>query len=208
MPNAGAMQMSGITGTDIQTERKGNITVVAFTHEVKADLDPVTRRPNNKRTHLPLVVSKNIDFATPALHQAHQAGTELSLTLKLYHMPRDGNEFHYFTIHVGQAKIVGINTVMPDINASEMMHEYEEVSFAYKSIGYEILPPPTEDPGRRHVVGVPGQRSRRHVLPDPQVRSGVDRGEGEGRPQEDLRPGAGAGQERVRRRTEGASGPE
>jgi type VI secretion system secreted protein Hcp len=137
MPAAGAMQVSGITGTGRQKGREGTMTVVAFRHEIKADLDPVTLKPSGNRTHGALVVAKNLDFATPALHEAHANKSKLSVTLRLYRMPRSGNEFNYMAIHLAEAQITSINLVMPFSQTNELLHEYEEISFIYKSIGWE-----------------------------------------------------------------------
>ncbi len=141
MPLAASMQVSGIKGTGKQKGREGDITVVAFTHEVKADFDPLTGKSAGNRTHGPLIVSKNIDVSTPALRKAHADKSKLSVTLKLYHLPRSGPEFNYYAIHLSEARVIAINLVMPNTNTSELVHEYEEVSFAYKSIAYECIPP-------------------------------------------------------------------
>jgi type VI secretion system secreted protein Hcp len=137
MPLAALLQLSDIKGMARQKGAEGNIMVAAFTHEVHADLDPVTLKPNGNRTHGALVVTKNIDFGTPAIHEAHENKTKMNATLRLIRIPRSGPEFNYLTIHLTEAQIVSVNLVMPFVHTNEPIHEYEEVSFIYKAIAYE-----------------------------------------------------------------------
>jgi type VI secretion system secreted protein Hcp len=141
MPLAAQLQLSGINGMGRAKGAEGTIMVAAFTYKVTADLDPVTLKPSGNRTHGALVVTKNVDFGTPAIHQAHQNKTKLSATLRLIRIPRSGPEFNYLTIHLAEAQIVSVNLVMPMVHTNEMLHEYEEVSFIYKSIAFENHPP-------------------------------------------------------------------
>ena len=133
------MVVTGVTGPDRHGARAGHIPVVGFTHEVRADVDPITHKVTKERTHSPLVVLKNIDFSSPALHQLQKEGKAVSVTLHLYHMPWSGNEFNYYTIRLKEAKIISMNLVMPDVNAFDLTHEWEEVSFVYQGIEYEVM---------------------------------------------------------------------
>ena len=139
MPQQGSMIVTGVTGTGGDRGRDGEIVVNGFTHEVRADLDPITHKVTKQRTHSPLVVLKDIDFSSPALHKLQKEGTAVSVTLKLYHMPFDGGEFNYYTIRLKEAKIISMNLVMPDVNAFDLTHEWEEVSFVYKGIEHELI---------------------------------------------------------------------
>ncbi len=145
MPNAASLKLNGIKGTGQIKGREGDVTVVGFRHEVKNDIDPRTGTPTKDRTHTPLVILKNLDFSTAALHAAHADGRTFStFELKLYHMPRSGNEHNYFIIKLDNAKIASMKLVMPDValDMHSIVHEYEEVEFTYDSITYTTPDPP------------------------------------------------------------------
>jgi type VI secretion system Hcp family effector len=147
MPLAASLKLDGVNGTGIQKGRENDITVVGFRHEVKNDIDPRTGVPTKARTHSAVVVQKNLDLATPELHQAHSQNREFAnFELRFFHMPRSGGETHYYTIRLAKAKIAAIRLVMPDValTTHSMVHEYEEVEFYYDSITYETPPPPKE----------------------------------------------------------------
>jgi type VI secretion system Hcp family effector len=140
MPLAASLKAGPIIGTGIQKGREKEITVTSFTHKVTTQIDPTSGAPGKTRTHTPFVIQKNIDIATPALHQAHANGTELEpFTLRLFHMPSSGPEAHYFTITLTGAKIVKIQSVFPALQdpKNANVHEYEQVSFEYDTINWK-----------------------------------------------------------------------
>lgn len=148
MPLAASLKLSNIAGTGVQKEREGDITVVGFRHEVESDLDPKSGHPTDDRTHRAFVILKNLDIATPALHEAHAANTKFGTwILRLFHMPRSGPEAHYFTVALTEARIASIKLVMPDLTSGvedpdySNVHEYEEVAFFYESIAWANSPP-------------------------------------------------------------------
>jgi type VI secretion system secreted protein Hcp len=147
MPLAASLKLGSITGPAIQKGREGDLTVVAMRHAVWSDLDPKTGQPSGDRVHGLLSITKNLDFATPALHAAHKEGKELpDFVLRFFHLPRSGPECHYFTIALTKPKIAAIRLVMPSTSETDVagVHEYEEVDFAYESIGWGTPAPPSE----------------------------------------------------------------
>ena len=147
MPLAASLKLASVTGPSMQKGREGDIAVVAMRHGVQSEVDPKTGQPTGDRLHGLLTIVKNLDFATPELHEAHRSGRELTdWVLRFFHLPRSGPEAHYFTIALTKAKIAAIRLVMPTTAEPDMasVHEYEEVDFAYESIGWGTPPPPSE----------------------------------------------------------------
>lgn len=146
MPLAASLKLAGVNGTGLIKGREADITVVGFRHEVSNDVDPRTGLPTKARTHAPVVIQKNLDFATPELHKAHSENREFStFELRFFHMPRSGGETHYFTVELTKARIASIRLVMPDaaLTTHSMVHEYEEVEFYYDAITWKTPPPPS-----------------------------------------------------------------
>jgi type VI secretion system Hcp family effector len=120
---------------------------VGFRHELKNEIDAQKGVPTKNRIHSPVVIQKNLDYATPELHKSQKEKRVFpSFELKFYHRPRSGNETHYFTLTLTNAKIASIKLVMPDaaLAANSNVHEYEEIEFTYESIAWGSAPAPTE----------------------------------------------------------------
>lgn len=130
---------SEIKGPSLQEGRKGEIIVNAVRHKVESDIDAKTGKPKKERRHSALVVTKNVDFSSPHLHQAHKTNdTFTTFTLRFFHLPRSGRETDYLTITLTGARIASYETIMPHLalRASNGVHEYEEIAFTYESIDW------------------------------------------------------------------------
>ena len=128
-----------VKGPSLQEGRKGEIIVNAVRHEIASDVAPRTGRPTNDRKHSALVVTKNVDFSSPHLREAHKLNDPFTtFTLRFFHMPRSGRETDYLAVTLTGARIVSYEMVMPHcgVKATSGVHEYEEVAFTYESIGW------------------------------------------------------------------------
>jgi type VI secretion system secreted protein Hcp len=130
-------QQGDIKGGSTQRGRTGQIQVVGWSHEVQAPRDVVSGIALGKRVHKPLVITKEIDRASPALYTAW--ATNESLTgwqLFLWRPGPSGVEQQYFTIQLSHATVSGIQVVQPDARdpAFEWQLNTEMVSFTYQSI--------------------------------------------------------------------------
>jgi type VI secretion system Hcp family effector len=140
-----------IKGSARQKTRKGKIAVIAYTHDIHAKrwedtLGERTGQPNGDRMHGRLVVTKELDHATPKLHKA-MAESDLfeRFELHCWRVPPAGGgpngvtEENHWTVHLHGARIAAIRTVMPyaRLAANQMIPEYEEVEFTYERIGLQ-----------------------------------------------------------------------
>lgn len=134
------LTVPGIKGSARQKGREGKITVLAATHEVVADLHPVSGLPMGTSKHKYLVVSKEVDLATPKLHAAiGKPLTNDAVVLEFWRMPpTSGVEEIFYSIGLENAQIVSIRLVMPDgrLPGNSPIPEYEEVAFTYTGIQF------------------------------------------------------------------------
>ena len=109
-----------------------SIEVFGYSHNVISPRDAASGLPTGKRQHMPLVVVKEIDQATPLLYQALAANENLNdvkLEFRRYNPETQQVEW-YFTIDLLNAAIASIQ----DYSAGTMHHPMETVSFAYQKI--------------------------------------------------------------------------
>ncbi|MFO1031341.1 MAG: type VI secretion system tube protein Hcp [Planctomycetota bacterium] len=135
------LDIPGVKGSARQEHVKDQITVHGVVAEVRADLDWKTGRPvPDKSKHQPLVVTKGIDLASPALHAALKLGTTFDhVVLRFWRMPPGGGrEEAYYTIRISEVKVVGIQLDMDNNRRpeNELLPELEHVSFSYTGISY------------------------------------------------------------------------
>jgi type VI secretion system secreted protein Hcp len=144
-------KVGDVKGSARQKGREFLISVIGFDHIVHAerygDADPLgkTGMPTSKRRHGALVVTKEIDRATPKLHQAHaQNDVFKTFSLHCWRVPPAGGgpkgiaEENHWTIHLANARIAAIRTVMKNVRlpANSALPEMEEVEFTYDAIDY------------------------------------------------------------------------
>ena len=131
-----------IEGSVTQKGREGKILVIAFTHEVTSPRDTTTGLATGRRQHGPLVITKEVDRATPPLHAAQASNEsfkawELELwTPRLVGAGGTGGEVQYFTIKLTEASIASFRTEMPNTKHADLMklNTFEEIAFTYQKI--------------------------------------------------------------------------
>ncbi len=131
-----------IEGSVTQKGRERSILVIAFTHEVTSPRDTVTGLATGRRQHGPLVITKELDRATPALHAAQASNEsfkawELELwTPRLTGATGAGGEVQYFTIKLTNASIASFRTEMPNNKHADLakLNTFEEIAFTYEKI--------------------------------------------------------------------------
>jgi type VI secretion system secreted protein Hcp len=110
--------------------------VFAYEHELTIPRDIATGQASGKRQHKPLVITKELDKASPILAQACVDGDRIkSAQLKFYRIAQ-GLEEHYYTIELKNAVIVDVKDYMPntmDPKFSSYGH-MEDISFTYEEI--------------------------------------------------------------------------
>ncbi len=110
-----------IEGSCDMQGRKGTIFVHHIQHSISV---PSAITLGGKRVHGPLIITKDVDKASPKLNQALTRGEKLAITLKWYRINPSGHEEHYFTHILENAIIKSLNLDM----------ELEHVAFVYKKI--------------------------------------------------------------------------
>jgi type VI secretion system secreted protein Hcp len=135
------LDIPGIKGSARQKHALDKIVVAGVTAEVKAELNWKTGRPEpDKNKHKPMVITKDIDLASPALQTALENGTVFgSVKLEFWRMPPGGGtEQNYYTIDLRDVQVVGIGLLMDNnrLQKNGQMPEQEQVSLSYTKVRY------------------------------------------------------------------------
>ena len=125
--------------TETTHERKGKIGVISVSHEIVAPRDPATGHPTGRRLHKPLVITKELDKASPLLYQLlckNENVTEWEL--QFFMQGASGGAQQHYTIKLTNANVASINFRMPNTKAdnSKQSDPYEEVAFVYQKIDW------------------------------------------------------------------------
>ena len=132
-----------IKGSVTQKGREGRIAVIAVSHEIVSPRDAASGLPTGKRQHKPLVITKELDKASPLLHAALVSNESLtSVTLDFFAAKiagpagGAGAEVNDYTIALTNASIASIRTVMPNNKLPDLakLATYEEIAFTYQKI--------------------------------------------------------------------------
>ncbi len=136
-------QKSGdIKGSVTQKGREGKIMVIACDHEIISPRDAASGLPTGKRMHKPIVITKELDKASPLLynilcHNENIPEWELQFwTPQLSAATGVGAEKQHYTIKLTNANIASIHFRMLNNKNPELMRytEFEEVTFTYQKI--------------------------------------------------------------------------
>ena len=132
-----------IKGSVTQKGREGRIAVIAVSHEIVSPRDAASGLPTGKRQHKPLVITKELDKASPLLRAALVSNESLtSVTLDFFSAKAPGPaagaglEVNDFTISLTNASIASIEMVMPNNKNPDLakLATYEEIAFTYQKI--------------------------------------------------------------------------
>lgn len=119
---------------------KATCFVIGYSHE----MGEAGEAAGDKYRHRPFVIQKNVDPASPLLHQFQTEADEITCTLKCNRVPqiRDvGASEQHFTITLSEARIVSIRTIMMNnrVQSYTPLPIMEEVAFAYKKIMWTYM---------------------------------------------------------------------
>lgn len=145
MPMSASLKI-GLNGPNIpgagqQDDRKGEIPVIAATHDIKSPIGIESGLPTDSRVHKPFIITKKIDLSSPYLLQALRDNiTFTTWDLRFFHMPFSGTDWNYATVKLTAARIISVKMVMPHIAmpGNAIIHEWEEIAFQYDSIGWSF----------------------------------------------------------------------
>jgi type VI secretion system secreted protein Hcp len=126
------LTVPNLKGSARQKSREGKSHVVSAAHNIE--------QTETGLVHRPFTVRKPLDQMSPGLGAALTDGKVLGMvTVEHWRMPPTGGpEENYYTVFLGNAKVVGIKQSMPytKMEATAQLAEYEEVSFAYENISW------------------------------------------------------------------------
>lgn len=140
----GYLRMKGQKTGDVkggvkQKGREGSIAVVALSHEIVSPRDPASGMATGKRTHKPIVITKELDQATPVLYTMLATNENITDWVLQYFTPDPrGTETQNFTIHLTNASIDDIRLVKPLTWSPDLakIPDYQEISFMYQKIDW------------------------------------------------------------------------
>ena len=119
-----------IKGEVTEKGKEGSMRVNAYQHEISSPRDAASGQATGRRQHKPLVITKELDKASPLLYKALTTNEVLpEVTLLFYRNANTGKQDQYFTIALTDGTISGIKSWTDDKGVP-----MEEVSFTYQKI--------------------------------------------------------------------------
>lgn len=126
-----------IKGSVTQKGREGKIMVIAVSHDVVSPRDAATGQATGKRQHRPLIITKEVDRASPLLSSALVNNETLTeFELQFFQATPSGTERNHYTIRLINANVASIGLRMANNKdpATMKFAEYEEIAFTYQRI--------------------------------------------------------------------------
>lgn len=126
-----------IKGSVLEPGKEDLIRVIAVSHNIEYQIDSRSGLPSGHRQHMPLTITKEIDIATPRLHEAQTNNEQFSeIVIGFWKLDERGREVQYYTILLEKALISGIEFEMLNNKYPENLEhaEREHVSFSYQKI--------------------------------------------------------------------------
>jgi type VI secretion system secreted protein Hcp len=126
-----------IRGSVTQAGREDSILVMAVDHQFNSPRDAASGLPTGRRQHQPIVITKEIDRASPLLAAVLARNENITdWRLDFWRPSRSGQEEQFYTIELVNASISGIKLVMLNNAYPENMQlpEMEKVAFTYQKI--------------------------------------------------------------------------
>lgn len=119
--------------------REGSIEAIALSHCLSVPIHPLTGKVSGSRTHTPLTIQKEIDSATPLLHQMlRHSRTLKSADVIFYRINHAGQEEAYYTVHLENVKIGSIMALMPSMKDANcaLFNHMERIELYYDTISW------------------------------------------------------------------------
>ena len=126
-----------IKGSITQKGREDSIAVIAVDHDIVSPRDQASGLPTGKRMHKPLVITKELDKATPLLYAVLAHNENITTwELQFWRPSATGAEEQHYTIKLTNANIAGISFHMANNKHPDLMKfaEYEQISFTYQKL--------------------------------------------------------------------------
>ena len=113
--------------------------VTALEHVVDIPMNPQTGQVTGNVRHKGIKVAKLIDRCSPLLAEQLTNPQALDVEIHYYRPGDDGDKEHYYTVHLEDAKIIGIETHSPDIldENNDARSPFEEIKVIYGKITWD-----------------------------------------------------------------------
>jgi type VI secretion system secreted protein Hcp len=132
-----AQTQGDIKGSVTQKGREDSIMVISVQHEIISPRDSASGLPTGKRQHKPIVITKELDKASPLLYNALCNNENISeWELQFWRPSREGTEVNAYTVKLTNANIASIEFEMPNNRNPDLskLAEREHIAFTYQKI--------------------------------------------------------------------------
>ena len=131
-----------VTGPSVSPQAPGTIEVLEMQHQLTHEYDSVHGAPSGDRKHEPLLITKEVDVATPLIYSMC-VNADLLTEVKLDYYIQVGNSpdpVPFFSWTLNNAYVVSVRSIPATSMSAEFSERYdllEEVAFAYQQITWE-----------------------------------------------------------------------
>jgi len=143
MPLESALYYSdGIKGSNTKKGRQDSSVVIEFDHRVYSPLDSQRGSVSGSRVHAPLVITKEIDAATPLLYEASCNGKTIpEFKVEWYRISPDGREEPYFQHTLKNVKVASVEIILPNTKdpSKEKQSHLERLELLYEQVTWTYL---------------------------------------------------------------------
>lgn len=117
-------------GNKCQAGHIDEIMVLSYTHNM------VNIGNINKPTHTPIIITKNVDKASPLLAHALTTREELSCTISFYRVSSFGMQEKYYSVSIDGGIIADLTLEMPHAILQNDAEPQEHVAIRYREIAW------------------------------------------------------------------------
>lgn len=117
-------------GNKCQEAHLNEIMVLAYTHRM-SNVDNIDRA-----THLPVMITKNIDKSSPLLAQALAQREPISCRIDFYRTTSNGSQEKFYTVEIQNAVIIDLITSTPHVTQDNESEPSETLAIRYGDISW------------------------------------------------------------------------
>ncbi|OZY60859.1 Hcp1 family type VI secretion system effector [Pseudomonas lundensis] len=115
-------------GNKCQSGHTDEIMVLSYTHNM------VNIGNINKPTHSPIIITKNVDKASPLLAQALSTREEINCTISFYRVSSFGMQEKFYSVSINGGVIADLTLEMPHAILQSDAETQEHISIRYRDI--------------------------------------------------------------------------
>lgn len=131
--SAGCSGYSSI-GNKCQSGHEDEIMVLAYLHDMLTGNDGNIAGDRGK--HMPIMITKGIDKASPLLASALHEREEVECTINFYRTASAGGQERYYSVHLTGARIAHISQQVPHAIRMNDAEPQEQVAIRYRDIAW------------------------------------------------------------------------